>query len=348
MPVIYDGPMTYSITRPPRGASTRAVEAFRAVTPSATETQFVADRGGIVEVKVAGHRLRLGWAGEGWTGDVRPLLQSPTSVDVVAARRLSPGARAVLDDAGIGWVDELGNAEISIGSLVISRTGRLEVTPVRPPRWTPAFVSVAEAILCGIEATVSATAVATGLSTGTCTNALRTLTDLGLLETDMRRGRGSGRRVIDDEALLSAYADAATALASPDQVTVGVTWRDPIGGLADLAPRLLSRNIQWAATGAVAAALMAPLLTNFGTTVVYIDAPTVPALERVARSVDLKPIEGGRLVLRPSPFGWTHNNRKLIDGILVAPWPRVYVDLRTTGVRGEEAAEHLVEVCRDR
>jgi hypothetical protein len=37
-----------------------------------------------------------------------------------------------------------------------------------------------------------------------------------------------------------------------------------------------------------------------------------------------------------------------IDGLRVAPWPRVYVDLQRTGVRGEEAAEHLIEVIRER
>ncbi|MGD0836257.1 MAG: hypothetical protein ABSB49_06400, partial [Polyangia bacterium] len=29
-------------------------------------------------------------------------------------------------------------------------------------------------------------------------------------------------------------------------------------------------------------------------------------------------------------------------------WPRVYADLRHTGVRGEEAAEHLREIVRGR
>jgi len=321
---------------------------LRAVLPASTQMEVVTARGAISEVKLAGRRLRVGWAGEGWTADVGLFVESGSGVDVVAARRLSPGARETLDEARVGWVDELGNAEISAGAVVISRTGRPEPTPARPPRWTPGFVSVAEAILCGIAATVAETAEATGLSTGTCTNALRMLTDLGFLETDAERGRGAGRRVVDSDALLAAYAEAATALASPAQVAVGVTWRDAINGLADLAPLLLSREIYWAATGAVAAALLAPLLTNVGTAVVYVDASTVPALESVARSVDLKPIEGGRLVLRPMPIGWTARSRRLIDGVYLAPWPRVYVDLRNLGVRGEEAAEHLVEVCRGR
>lgn len=336
------------VERSSRTPAVRAVEALRAVLPVSTEMSVFEGRDGIGEVRLAGRRLRVGWAGEGWNADVRPFAEGDAGVSVVAARQLSPGARETLDSARIGWVDESGNAEISIRTLVISRNGRPKVTPVRPPRWTPGFVSVAEAILCGIGATVSETAHATGLSTGTCTNALRTLTDLGLLETDAERGRGAGRRVVDSDALLAAYADAATALASPHHVAVGVTWRDPVKGLADLAPRLLSRNIQWAATGAVAAAVIAPLLTNVGAAVVYVDALTVPALESVARSVDLKPIDGGRLVLRPMPIGWTETSRRPIGGLFVAPWPRVYVDLRNLGVRGEEAAEHLVELCRDR
>ena len=294
-------------------------------------------------MEVAGRRLRVVWAGEGWTGDVRAVIDSRGRVDVVAARRLSPGARQVLNGVGVGWVDELGNAEISIGSLIVSRTGRADIAVVAPPRWTPAFVSVAEAILCEVEPTVVATTAATGLSTGTCTNALRTLADLGFLATGAARGRSAGRRVVDRLALLQGFAVAATALASKDEVAVGVTWRDPLRGLADLAPRLSSRGVRWAATGSAAAAVMAPLLTTIGTTVVYVDAATAPALHLVARSLDLRPIEGGRLVLRPAPIGWTDRSRRLVDGIYVAPWPRVYVDLRGLGVRGEDAAAHLAE-----
>jgi len=37
-----------------------------------------------------------------------------------------------------------------------------------------------------------------------------------------------------------------------------------------------------------------------------------------------------------------------VDGLMVAPWPRVFADVRTVGVRGEEAAEHLREAMHDR
>lgn len=327
-----------------RVPAARAVDAFDAVLPGGVSSERLGVDDAIALVKVAGRRVRVGWAGEGWVGDVRAFAEPAGRVDVVAARRLSPGAVAHLRDAGIGWVDELGNAEIAFGNVVVARAGRTQRVLEVPPRWTPAFVSVAEAVLCGVPPTVSAARAATGLSTGTCTNALRAMTDLGLLEAAVARGRGAGRHVVDPRAFLAVYADAARALASPLRVTVGVTWRDPIDGLRTLSASLLGRGVEWAATGAVAAALDAPLITNIGSASIYVGAPTVAALEALARSVGLNPIEGGRLELRPMPIGWTAQSRRLIDGqIYLAPWPRVYVDLRDLGVRGEDAAEHLAD-----
>jgi len=33
-----------------------------------------------------------------------------------------------------------------------------------------------------------------------------------------------------------------------------------------------------------------------------------------------------------------------VDGLRVVPWPRLVADLRRSGVRGEEAAEHVKEM----
>lgn len=61
---------------------------------------------------------------------------------------------------------------------------------------------------------------------GSCVNALRVLTDLGLLEAASARGRDSARRVDDLDRLLDAYANAAGSLASDLRLEVGVSWRD--------------------------------------------------------------------------------------------------------------------------
>jgi len=87
---------------------------------------------------VAGQPLRIHWAGEGNLGDVRAVAARRKALpDVIVARRLSPARRQLLSEAGIGWVDETGAAEIAIGTLVVSRTGRPQ--PAEGLKgWTPA------------------------------------------------------------------------------------------------------------------------------------------------------------------------------------------------------------------
>lgn len=202
--------------------------------------------------------------------------------------------------------------------------------------------------MCGTEATVSRTREATGLSTGSCTNGLRALTELGLLDADAVRGRRAGRRVRDARALLAAYAEAAETLRPTERLTVGVIWRDPVASLIETGRAWTRRGIGWCATGAAAAAVLAPHLTAIGSTEVYVETGTLAGLAAAAADVGLRPIEGGRLTLRPMPTRGVLRLTSEVVGLQVAPWPRVFVDLRAVGVRGEAAAEHLWEVMRGR
>ena len=160
-----------------------------------------------------GRRIGIAWLGEGGLRQARETIAGRGNrPDIAAARRMSPGARAALSAEGIGWVDETGAAEIALGSLIVSRTGRSPAAPVRPLRWTPSVLAVAEALLCGGRATVDTMRSMTGLSAGSATNALRTLTDLGLTSAEARRGRNSARRIPDENLLLDAYAAAAVSI----------------------------------------------------------------------------------------------------------------------------------------
>jgi hypothetical protein len=209
-------------------------------------------------------------------------------------------------------------------------------------------MAVAEALLCGVKATVSDTQSATGLSAGSCTNALRFLSDQGFLAAGAKRGRGSGRHIKDENELLTAYAAAIEALPLPPALQVGVTWRDAVTGLIEAGKRWDKADVAWAATGAVAASVIAPYLTTVTHAAAYVDADSIVALESVAGKAGLRPIEGGRLSLMPFPTVAIRSLAKTLDGLKTAPWPRVYVDLLSEGVRGEEAAEHLLEVVRAR
>jgi hypothetical protein len=276
---------------------------------------------------------------------VRALLADRRTLpDVVAARQMSPGAREALARAGVSWVDETGAAEISLPSLVVSRDGYRQARPRQEPHWTPSALAVAEAILCGTRPTVAETAQVTGLSTAGCAIGLRTLSDLGLLESSAKRGRASGRRVADADRLLDAYADAVSSLAAGAQLRVGLPPGDPIAAVAEIGKTWSKSGIPWAATGAVAAAMLAPYLTSVNTAEVYVGVLTEAELRQLVAKGGLRPIAGGRLLLRALPVVTTIRLATTNDGLRLAPWPRVYADLRGSGVRGEEAAEHLREV----
>ena len=331
-----------------RDPGRRADDAVRAVLPRAAKVR-VGDVDAGVNIVVNGHPFLIKWIGDGRLADARRVVSTRRGrPDIAVARRMSPGARETLAGAGIGWVDETGAAEIAAGTIVISRPGRPSKPSGPPERWTPSVIAVAEALLCGTKATVAATEEATGLSNGSCTTALRVLTEFGLLEADAGRGRHSARRVADQDRLLDAYASAVEALPPSISLQIGVTWRDTIDGVMQSGAKWDKAKVAWATSGAVAATVVAPLLTTVNAADVYVDAETILGLEAAAASAGLRPIEGGRLTLRPFPSVTARRLATKVDGLMVAPWPRVFADVRTIGVRGEEAAEHLREVMHGR
>ena len=320
----------------------RAEQAFLDVLPPTARIQAKGSPS-YPDVVIGDRAIEVKWVGEGNLGDVRRLFDVGIRPDIVVARKMSIGAREALAQAGISWVDETGAAEVALGTIIVSKSG-YKVPIERTARWTPATLALAESILCGTKATVQSTQEKTGLSTGSCATALNFLTDQGLLEADAPRGRRSARRMRDQREFLLAYANAAEGLSAKESLQIGVTWRNPVQALIEVGQSWTSRGVNWCATGAVGAAVMAPYLTAVGVTEVYFDTATMVGLEAAAKELGLRPLKGGRLTLLSRPTVSVFRLATEIEGLQVAPWPRVYVDLRNTGVRGEEAAEHLWEV----
>lgn len=324
------------------GTRRRAEAVLRAVLPLGVVFRAGDSDGPDLRFYIGARPLAVRWIGEGRLGAAREVIASDSPPDVVVARQMSPKAREELFSAGIGWADETGAAEFAVAEVVVSRTGRGQ-GPVRARRWTPSMLAVAEAILAGAAGTVAAMREATGLSEGACTNALRALTDIGLLTADARRGPRSHRRAENLPILLDAYATAAAMSAQGPSVTLGVVWQDALVGTAEVGQSLDALGVDWAATGLVASAVLAPHLTGFSTAEIYVAASTVAELHRLGEDLGLRAIKAGRLTLRPFPTATSRRYATQIGDLRIVHWPRAYADLREYGVRGEEAAEHLRE-----
>ena len=111
-------------------------------------------------------------------------------------------------NAGLGWVDETGGAELHFvrddALIDVSRPG-LDGPRSRPAlQWTVAVLGAAEALLTHPDqtVTVSSTREHTGYSVEATTRALRFLEDRGHLESTARRGPQSARRVVNLDRLL--------------------------------------------------------------------------------------------------------------------------------------------------
>lgn len=327
-------------------SSNRSLSVLRAILPSSTKLDVIEQSGMQTLVKIASQRARVLWVGEGWRAQVKPALESvdvqcPT---IFVARKMSPGAQELLRNEQVNWADEIGNAEIAIGPLIVSRIGRSAVSKKKLERWTPAVLTVAEALLCGQKATVSSMADTTQLSVGSCVNALRFLTERGHLKSNQIRGSKSARFVTNQEQLLEDYASQSALFSSKPSLSIGVSWKGPERELAKIGKTWTQAKLKWAITGELASAILAPHLTQIATYEVYLNVETLAELEALCRRLNLRPLPGGRLTLKAAP---TKISDRLVtekNGLNIAPWPRVYADLRNTGVRGEEAAEHLKEV----
>lgn len=325
----------------------RAANALRAVLPAATQLRALSADADLrdVVVTVAERELRLRWLPVGWPRQVDLALARPPRPDVLVAPLMSPGARRSARKARIGWVDESGAAEIALPNLVVSKSGVPQNPLDANVGWRPATLAICEALLARrAVATVESAVEATGLSVGTAVTALKFLEKNGHLISSAARGRDAARRVLNHDDLLDAYAAAAARLRAPTALRAGVLWRDPIFGAVDAGKRWSRANIAWVATSALSAAVMAPIQTEVAPLEIYVSARSPSDLHRVAEVADLKPIEGGRLLLRPFPTPAADRLSVVLSrGLRSMLWPRVYADLRSTGVRGEEAAEHLRE-----
>lgn len=328
----------------------RAVSALEAVLHTALRTHSTEDAKRDLIVTLGDKDLRVRWLTVGWPQQVEAALHDKPRPDVIVAPRMSPGARAVTKKAGVGWVDESGAADIVIRdssgtTIIVETTGKPPVPLDSRIGWKRATLAVCEAILSG-RATPTANSVieVSGISMGSAVAALKFLEKDGHLVSSAARGPSAARRVAHRDEFLDAYATAAERLRSPISIRAGVLWRDPVAGAIQTGQLLQSAGIDWAATSALSASILAPVQTEVAPLEIYVAGKTWSDVRRAALAAGLQEMDGGRLVMRPFPTpAGAKLTETIADGFRSVLWPRVYADLRISGVRGEDAAEHLRE-----
>ena len=301
-----------------------------------------------VVVTLGRKKTLVRWLPVGWPKQVEAALRVSPRPDVIVAPRMSPGAREAAKKARVGWVDESGAAEIFIADetntlIAVDTAGRPPVPLDSRVGWRPSTLAVCEALLSD-RATPSANSVidATGISMGSAVTALKFLEGEGFLSSSAARGPSAARRIEDRDGFLDAYATAAERLRSPISIRVGVLWRDPAAGVVDIGRRLTAAGIDWAVTSALSASVLAPVQTEVAPLEMYVAGKTWSDVRRAAMAADLQEMDGGRLVMRPFPTpAGPRLSETIADGFRSVLWPRAYADLRISGVRGEDAAEHL-------
>ncbi len=305
------------------------------------------------------------WVGEGLPADAKRAqsklahVSNSESFDipVVTARRMSPGAREILDHQGFSWADASGRARIVVpGQLYVTRLDPIPVDRPRSFTWSAAVAAVAETVLAlharhGRNVNVpidqvTEIAVVAGVSQAHTARVLRQFDERGYTaKTGAERGSSATREFRDAGRMLSDWAAHSGIVSDSGQVAdFHVPWREVEDSLFPLTNAFAGWD--WAVTSEAAADRIAPYLTNVPTLEVYVPAGHFFAMaDRLSKEIDVTPVEsGGRIRILASEahiFRLTDE----VKGARTASTVRVYADLLRHGGRSSEAAEHLREVA---
>ena len=345
--------------------NTASVSALLGVIPPELEPEW---DGHVVRIRHEGREslFRPLWIGEGLPADARrartELFHGASErtdgvVPVVTARRVSPGAREILEDAQLSWADASGRARIVVpGSFYIARLEPIRADAGRAFKWSAAADAIAETLLgwrveysepetMPIEQ-VGVIAKTADVSLAHTARILRHFDEQRYTaKTGAERGTSATREFRDPGRMLSDWAAhyAATPQSGAD-IEFHVPWRDPQQSIEALTSSLHGQD--WALTGEAAADRIDPYLTSVPAVDLYVPAGQLePARGRLAQHPDFREGEsGGRIRLSAADPYVFRLTREARDVRTVSP-VRVYADLLRGRGRTAEAAEYLRETA---
>jgi hypothetical protein len=257
---------------------------------------------------------------------------------VFTAPYISPEAAAVCKEAGIGYMDLVGNCLLSFETVYVQRDGKPN-SSVQRRDLRSLYSSKAERILRVLLSRpqqnwkTETLADATQVSFGQVANVKKFLADREWLAPN-----GGGIRLNNPGAVLDEWA--AQYRFNRNQVVDYYALSEVAECEYQLAEACPRQGMRYALTAFSGAARLAPAV-RYQRAVVYVDGD----LDSLTNSLGWKPVTSGANVslLVPYDEGVFFDNREMDGTQLVTP-VQIYLDLQNYRNRGQEAAQAIRKV----
>lgn len=281
-----------------------------------------------------------------WQLDEYKLATDNEPITLVAAEFLSPGAKELLRQRGVGYFEGNGTLYLKWQHWLINieRPRKAKRRKGAPSLFTNAREKVIHALLVNRNQWLTGSELAelAETSTFTCSKVLEELELREWCESD-GAGRTRRRRLIQAGKLLDAWADAWVS--RKDARSRWYAFESSSGSLLMHLTYQMERSeasTPWAFTGAAAANVYAPLLTRVDTAEIIV--PKGQA-QQLANALELKPAEKGANVTLVERDGASLLFRDLhpdYPSYFASPFI-LYLDLLNGRGRNKELAQHVRE-----
>jgi hypothetical protein len=260
---------------------------------------------------------------------------------VFIAPYISPAAASICEGYGVGYLDMAGNCRLAFDQVFIRREGYPNLTiQKRDLRslYSPKAERVLRVLLTAGRRSWKMQELAdeADVSLGQMANVKKILADREWIDTEPS---GLSLRSLEDGALPLLKEWAASYRFSRSFPADYYSLK-PIPQMeAELAAESRRLNVRVGFTGFSGAARFAPAV-RYQRITAYAGGDITPLLERLA----LKPVTSGATVtiIQPYDEGVFYGTREMEDAPIVSP-VQIYLDLKQTKGRGEEAAAAILE-----
>ena len=318
------------ITKADRASAAGADLVVEVLTPSGKRRRLYVETRSAATPNRIPHAMRQLKTEPGWRAGSYPVL---------ASRFLSPRARELCREAGVGYLDLAGNCYLQFEDFLLQKI--VDRNPF-PQQGRPAslFSPVSSRLLRAMleepsrSWRVSELAAVAGASLGQTSNVCRRLVEEAYARPQDRRVQ-----LVVPGRLLEAWRDASRVLPQARHAFYSFE-RDPEQLARRLARVGAERGWPYALTSFAAAIRVAPFVHGIGVVEWYV--ADAAALDGWVEALDLRPVESGpNVVLRVPDDPGVFYRAHAVDDVTVVGNVQLYLDLWPEPSRGHEQADFL-------